>query len=428
MFNSSWNKSFGWPQLFALAAVVAMAAGTANAADQKGSDMSYQEAKDFLARYTKVVELTNKEGGRVAICPQWQGRVMTSTCAGPDGLSFGFINKDFVTAGKSDLHFNNYGAEDRMWLSPEGGPYSLWFKPGVEQVFENWHTPPALNEGEFELSSKPEPGVCRMSRLMKFRNTADSEYELSVIRVARLLDKKDLAGLFGPAAAKLIEQDGVKKVAFETVNTITNIGAGKPMTKEKGLVSIWMLGMLNASPQTVVIVPYKAGDESKLGPVVKSDYFGTIPPERLKITPEAILFMGDAGCRSKIGTSQKRAKNILGSIDFEHGVLTLVSFSMPDDPTKCDYMNNMWGKQDKSYSGDVANAYNDGPLEPGQKGMGNFYEIESLSPAVELLMGKSLTHSHRTVHVQADMGTLTQLAKDVLGVDLASVKKEMIGK
>ena len=68
----------------------------------------------------------------MAVCPEWQGRVMTSTCGGLDGPSFGFVNREFIEAGKLDPHFNNYGGEDRLWLSPEGGQFSLWFKPGVE--------------------------------------------------------------------------------------------------------------------------------------------------------------------------------------------------------------------------------------------------------------------------------------------------------
>ena len=88
---------------------------------------------------------------------------------------------------------------------------------------------------------------------------------------------------------------------------------------------------------------------------------------------------------------------------------------MPDDPTKCDYINNMWElPQTKPYVGDVANAYNDGPNDLGKR-MGAFYEIESISPAKELKTGESLSHSHRTIHVKADMDTLRKLAKETLG-------------
>jgi len=179
----------------------------------------------------------------------------------------------------------------------------------------------------------------------------------------------------------------------------------------------------------VVIVPYKPGDPGCVGPVVKSDYFGVIPPERLKITAEAILFRADAECRSKIGTSQRRARNVLGSIDFRAGVLTLVQFTMPEDPAQHPYMNNMWGvPQPAPYVGDVANSYNDGPAGPGKPRMGNFYEIESLSPAGELATGQSLVHRHRTVHVQAAPAVLESLAREVLGVDLNQIRRQMLGQ
>ncbi len=414
----------GWLPL-AVVAWVAIVGSTACGANSKGKAMSYREAKEFLSRHTKVVELSNKEGARVAVCPDWQGRAMTSTCSGPDGLSFGFINREFIESGEKNPHFNNYGAEDRLWLSPEGGPFSLWFKPGARQILDNWFTPSAFNEGPFEVTSSPEAGACRMGTRMQFDNTSGTKFDLSAIRVVRLLGKNDYADLFGKTAAKMLEGP-TKKVGYESINTVTNIG--RATTKEKGLVSIWMLGMFNCSPKTVVIVPYKTGEEKKLGPIVKSDYFGEVPPERLKVTDDAILFLADGEFRSKIGTSQKRAKNVLGSIDFDSEALTLVHFSMPKDPAKVDYMNNMWGEQDDSYSGDVANSYNDGPPEPGKKGLGAFYEIESLSPAFEMKTGQSLTHQHRTVHIQADMKTLNALAKEVLGVDLEAVRNEMFAK
>jgi hypothetical protein len=284
-----------------------------------------------------------------------------------------------------------------------------------------------MNEGPFETTSAPGDPVCRMSRRMQLENASATCFDLAVTRDVRLLDSADLKNLFGASAAEQMTQPGVRRVAYETANTITN--QGQPMTMEKGLVSIWMLGMLNSGPKTVVIVPYKPGDESSLGPVVRSDYFGTVPPERLKVLPEAILFLGDGNYRSKIGTSQRRAKNVLGSLDFEAGVLTLVHFTMPDDPTQHPYMNNLWQlPQAEPYVGDVANSYNDGPLGPGKPGLGPFYEIESLSPAAALKPGESLTHRHRTVHIQADMPILARLANEALGVSLDTVRKEMLGR
>ncbi len=391
----------------------------------KGEEMSYRQAREFLAAHTKLVELTDGHGARVAICPDWQGRVMTSTCGGMDGPSFGFIHAEFIKAGKLDKHFNNYGGEDRLWLSPEGGRFSLWFAPGARQDLDHWFTAPALNEGGYQVTSGPHDPYYRMVRLMQLRNASATNFELSVTRTVRLLGEADLRQVFGPAA-QLMLADGVERVAYETANTLSN--EGPAMSKEKGLVSIWVLGMMNAAPKTVVIVPYRPGDEAQLGPVVKSDYFGAIPPQRLKILPQAILFRADGNYRSKIGTSQRRARNVAGSIDFAGGVLTLIQFTMPDDPTKCDYMNNMWGADAANpYTGAVANSYNDGPPAPGKKGLGAFYEIESLSPAKALETGGLLTHHHRTVHIRADQATLAKIAQQVLGVDLDTVRKEMLG-
>ena len=90
---------------------------------------NYGTVRDFLVAHTNVVELTGENGERVAICPEYQGRVMTSTCGDLEGRSLGWVNKSFIEKGEKDPHFNNYGGEDRLWLGPEGGPYSLWFAP-----------------------------------------------------------------------------------------------------------------------------------------------------------------------------------------------------------------------------------------------------------------------------------------------------------
>lgn len=404
--------------------VVSVAAiDTAGGADQKGKSMSYGEAINFLAKHTQLVELANDTGARVAIAPEWQGRVMTSTCAGRSGTSFGFVHREFIEAGKPNLRFNNFGAEDRMWLCPEGGQFSLWFKPGAKQVMTEWYTSPALNEGAWRVVSEPNAPVVRMAAHMKFQNASAMSFELDVARDVRLLGRDDFTKLFGPWAAGTLGRSDVKMVGYETRNEIIN--RGPDFTKETGLISIWILGMMNAGPRSVVLVPYKAGSVAEMGPVVKSDYFGVVPPDRLKITPSAVLFRADHKFRSKIGISQQRARNVLGSIDFQANALTLVQFTMPDDPTKHNYLNNMWQlPQKEPFKGDVANAYNDGPNDLGKQ-LGAFYEIESISPAPVLKTNESLVHCHRTVHIQADEVTLAKLAKETLGVDLETVKREL---
>lgn len=406
-------------------ALTAAAIGISAAAEKEGKGMSYGEAKAFLKKYTDVVELAGPGGARVAICPAYQGRVMTSTCGGDAGLSFGFINSDYIAEGKMNLHFNNYGGEERLWLSPEGGPFSLWFKPGVKQTLADWYTPPAMNDGPWKVVSQPADPFCRMTAPMQLRNASDTPFDLKITRTVRLFNGDGLAGLIGEESADLVAKHQLKTVAFETENELTN--QGEAMSADKGLVSIWILGMLNASPKTVIIVPYRKGPEGELGKVVESGYFGAVPPERLQVTDKAILFSADANCRSKIGTSQQRAQKVLGSIDFENSVLTIVTFNMPENPAEHRYMNNQWVlPQPQPYVGDVVNAYNDGPPGPGKAQMGKFYEIESLSPAKELKRGESLVHAHRTIHIQGNLTVLDQIARRVLGTDLESVRSAML--
>ncbi|HEV2972613.1 MAG TPA: DUF6786 family protein [Pirellulales bacterium] len=394
--------------------------------DAKGDSMTYRQAKEFLAKHTKVIELIDG-AARVAICPEYQGRVMTSTCDGEDGRSLGWINRAFIEAGQKNAQFNNYGGEDRIWLSPEGGQFSLWFAPGAKQELANWYTPPAMNDGAFQVASSPTDPVCRMERSMRLANAAKTEFDLAANRNVRLLGINDFGASFGPDAQSALAEGKLHAVGFESDNSVTN--RGPAMKRDGGLVSIWILGMMVSGPETVIVVPYRSGDESKLGPVVKADYFGLVPPERLKVTPAAILFRGDSHYRAKIGVSQRRVKPIAGSIDFQAGVLTLVNFDMPANPADHLYMNNAWEVPQKHpFVGDALNSYNDGPPGAGRAPLGAFYEVESLSPAAELAPGQSLKHHHRTFHVQGDLAALARLAKITLGVDLASVRKEMLGK
>jgi hypothetical protein len=403
-------------------AALGLLATAAIGADRKGTSMSYQETRDFLAKHTGLIELNDEAGARVAVAPEWQGRVMTSTCGGPEGPSFGFVNRDYIAAGKTDPHFNNYGAEDRLWLSPEGGQFSLFFKPGASQsAGGNWYTPPAFNQGAWEVVTKPTDTAIRMTAHMKLQNASGTRFELDATREVRLLSAKDFRQLFGGRAADILREPGVSMVGFETANTITD--RGTTFDRQTGLISIWILGQMNAGPQTVVIVPYRGGPEADRGPVVKSDYCGPMPAERLKVLPEAVLFRADGRFRSKIGVSQRRARNVLGSIDFQAGVLTLVQFTMPDDPAKHAYLNNMCEvPQAEPYRGDVVNSYNDGPNAEGRQ-FGVFYEIETLSPAPALKTGESLVHANRTIHVRADAAALRRLAKETLGVDLDAVRQ-----
>lgn len=413
--------------LMLLAAFTAADPPRLNAAESKNMTDSYAHARDFLKQHTELVELEGESNQRVLVCPDLQGRVMTSTLAGADGPSLGWINYDFIKAGQHDAPFNNYGGEDRFWLGPEGGQFALWFKLEQKQVVRNWFTPPALNTGAFRIIAH-DKSSCRMTRRVRVTNASEFTFDLEVQRDARLLDVQQFETFFGKTAAdelRAIKQSDktLPYVGFETVNAATNVGP-MPWDMTQGMVSIWTLGQFPAGDQTVIIVPYQPGSEQELGPAVQSDYFGPVPADRLKVTPNAVLFRADGKYRAKLGITQKRALPFAGSLDLRSGVLTLVQFTMPAKPAEHFYVNNTWEmRQKNAYAGDVFNTYNDGPAEPGAKAMGGFYELETLSPTRPLAPNETISHTHRTFHIKADGDKLQRLLKATLQVELADLKK-----
>jgi hypothetical protein len=133
----------------------------------------------------------------------------------------------------------------------------------------------------------------------------------------------------------------------------------------------------------------------------------------------AIFFTADGKYRSKIGLNPFRALGVAGSFDSSRNLLTIVQHDQPEGVT--DYVNSMWEIQKEPYSGDVINSYNDGPLEPGAKPMGPFYELETSSPAAALKPGESLSHVHRTYHFTGLYEHLDAIAGQLLGVSLDQI-------
>ena len=378
-----------------------------------GAHHSFDDDLAFLRQNTEVVVLGDDGGARVAVVPAWQGRVVTSTVGGSGAPSYGWINRALVASRKLQPHMNAFGGEDRLWLGPEGGQYSIFFHSGDPFDLEHWQTPPLID-------SEPWPVTERGPRHVAFRregrlvNYSGTPFEFRLERTIRLLERdaaaRELAVSF-PAEVKL--------VAFESENVLVNTGA-TAWTKPGGLLSIWILGMFQPSPRTTVVIPYREGSESELGPVVNDAYFGKVPADRLLARDGLLFFKGDGERRSKIGLSPERATGILGSYDASRGLLTIVSYTRPTGAS--DYVNSMWEIQGQPYRGDAINSYNDGPPAPGAKPLGPFYELETSSPAAALEPGGSLTHVHRTFHFQGERAGLDALARALLGVSLESIE------
>ncbi len=393
-----------------------VAAGGAMAQSRSGKG-TFREDVTFLQKHTEVVVLTDSSGqGQVAVLPKMQGRVMTSAAAGPQGHSFGWINRQAVASGKFAEHINVYGGEDRFWIGPEGGQFSIFFAKGVPFDLEHWFTPAPIDTEAWELVSKSRDAAS-LRKTMQVKNYSGTVFDLRVDRQVRVLER-------GLALTSLGVTTGrkVRMVAFTSINKMTNVG-DKPWTKETGLLSIWILGMFNPSAGTTIVIPFNTGPEDKLGPAVNDAYFGKVPRERLVIKDGVIFFSGDGQHRSKIGLSPQRAKDVAGSYDAVNQVLTIIQYNKSAEAV--DYVNSMWQLQDQPYRGDVVNSYNDGPPEPGAKPMGPFYELETSSPAAALSPGESILHVHRTFHFQGEEEQLDPIAKRTLGVTIDQIKSAL---
>lgn len=363
---------------------------------------------NFLRQHTDIVVLRDRSRqSQVIVAPAWQGRVMTSTARGDQGESFGWVNRELIASGKMQPHINVFGGEDRFWLGPEGGQFGLFFAKGVPFDLEHWFTSAVLDTEPFKLVRQSSDRVlCR--RQIQITNYSGTTFSLAADREVRLINPKRALALMG---GKL--PSGVSAVAFESVNTIKNTGR-VAWKRDSGLLSIWILGMFNASAESTIVIPFKPGPVSELGPVVNDAYFGKVPANRLVEQRNVLFFRAAANHRCKIGIPPRRVKPVLGSYDAAHHTLTLISFNLPSGVMN--YVNSMWELQDHPFDGDVVNSYSD----DGK--LGNFYELETSSPALALKPGASATHRRQTIHLQGSEKALDAISQTILGVHLDAIR------
>ncbi len=359
------------------------------------------------------IELKGQEPGAcVLIVPAYQGRVMTSSADGDKGSSFGWINYSFIESGEISKQFNPYGGEERLWLGPEGGDFSIYFAQGSEQVFSNWTVPKELDTKPFELISKDSYHVS-FRKDFTLVNASGTTMQIGIERKVSLLSRNEAMN-----ALNLIMDDSLKMVAYESENTLINRGESD-WNSQTGFLSLWVLSMFNPSPDGVVCIPFRTGSEVDLGKIVNDDYFGKVPADRLKILEGVLLFKTDGLYRSKIGVSAQRALQMSFGYDPLNKSLTLLWYSDPGKPSP--YVNSKWGHQDDPLSGDALNSYNDGPTEDGSV-MGPFYEIESSSPAAMLSTGERLTHTQRILHITGDEDKLNEITMHLANISIEDLK------
>ncbi|MDR2139273.1 MAG: hypothetical protein LBP50_06980 [Tannerella sp.] len=371
-----------------------------------GYDLHYLSEKDSL------LAVLSDDGGQsqIIVSPGYQAKVFTSSAEGMQGKSLGYVNYRALEAETLDEHMNGYGGENRFWIGPEGGKYSVFFPPGAEQVYAHWHTPPAIDTEPWEVVSANRRTVS-MKKEMEVMNYAGSGLKLRIDRTVSLVATPEIRfglGVTLPA--------GVKAVAYTTENRIVNLN-GFAWTDTTGAVCIWILDMFHTAPRAVTLVPFREGSESELGRVVTSDYFGEIPADRLKIKGNVIYLKTDGRYRSKLGLNGRRTPALAGNYDPDAGRLTVITYDVDGGAT---YLSQEWNPEKDPLAGDAMNAYNDGPLEDGSI-MGPFLELESASPAAFLQPMQSLEHRHTVYHFLGGEEELSAITEKLFGVTVREI-------
>ncbi|QEC66992.1 hypothetical protein FRZ67_06665 [Panacibacter ginsenosidivorans] len=384
----------------------------ATAKDSIPVNHTYGYDKNFLKEnIIGAFELVSEDSvSRVLLSADYQGRVITSTADGDSGTSFGWLNYSLIGGDQKKKQFNPFGGEERLWLGPEGGQYSIFFKGGDSFNINHWQVPALIDTVTFNLDQFSRSSAT-FTKKAQLTNYSGNVFNINIERTINLLNKKDVAGKLQTTIPP-----NIKMVGYETVNKLTNIG-NTDWTKGKGLLSIWLLGMFTPSPKTVVIIPFTPVTNARS--FITDNYFGSIPAERLQVKDSVLYFTCDGKFRSKIGLSPTIAKPIAAGFDFEKNVLTIV---IPQVHKDAPYVNSKWELQKEPYKGDVINSYNDGPLADGTQ-MGPFFEIESSSPAMELKKGETGEYRQTTCHLTGDYNSLKQIAQQLLGVNLDDIKK-----
>jgi len=372
---------------------------------------TFGEDLAFLDAHTRTVVIASGDN-QVVVCPQYQGRVMTSSSSGANGLSHGWINRSLIESGKVLSQFNPLGGEDRIWVGPEGGQYSVYFSPGDPFDLDHWQVPAAFDREPFEVLEQSSARV-RMASSFELTNYSGFRFEVRLVRVVRVWEREDVNHFLS-----YIVPDSVKFAAFTSGNRIQNVGK-VPWEKSTGLLSIWILGMYPPSDGATVILPFQLGPELRFGPIVNDAYFGRVPEDRIAVRDGVIFFKADGRHRSKIGINHRRSLGKIGSFDADRKILTIVLYNRPQGAPS--FVNSMWEIQELPYAGDAVNSYNDGPPAPGRSPLGPFYELETSSPGAALEAEKFLQHDQTTIHLEGPLPELDAIARSSLGVSLKEI-------
>ena len=333
--------------------------------------MSYHDALNYLAQKTSVIELYDQLGGRIVVCPEWNGRVLTSTCGGLEGDSFGCVNVQAIDAEC----YEDFGGEDLWTISPFVCSFVL------ENIKEN---------------------KAVLQRTLQMADANGTSVECLLTRSISLLSRKNAGAMFGDAVTDALEQSDVSVIGFDTENTVR--------TQEKAHIACRQRGMFNASPYTAIIVPTLPESFASEPFSVDVDYLGSAPHGRIRYLPKTLLIRADGQKRCQVTMPFSSSPPIFGAVESRSGTLTLWTFDLPNNPEKTDMIR----------------IYNPDRHHGNGFDRAAYYEVNCFSTVRELLPEDSFTYYQCTLHLIADNSVLDGIIRQTFGIALEDISKKML--
>ncbi|MEP2237970.1 MAG: DUF6786 family protein [Maribacter sp.] len=348
------------------------------------------------------LHILKSENSMIAVSGRLQGRVLTSSSNGLEGKSYGWFNRKKIIDKSFKNGFGNLGGEDRMWFGPQYGKYNIFFEPGFTFEDKNSRIAPDLDTLLFDIKKKTDQQIISNGRI-HIKNYQNYIFDINVERKITILDKNIIE-----KNLDIHIDENLSYVGFESATTMTNMGPSK-WSKDTGLISIWILGCIIPTKNTVAIIPIK-GQIDKV-----TNYFTPLDESRIKIKDNIVYYKADANYLNKIGILPQNTIPVYGSYSPELNLLTIVEFNFEHSPY---YVNSKKENNTEPYAGDVINIFNDGVTQSAGP-FGPFYEVESSSAAKELETGEDIIHISKTYHFEGNEEYLDKISLNILGVKLS---------
>lgn len=362
--------------------------------------------KEQIAKAENVENLTILESGNsmVAVASELQGRVLTTSANGPDGVGYGWVKWETITNNQHREKKAYLGGESRLWFGPEFGEFSIFFDSGKEQIDDNMRAPSDLETSMFDIIEETNSHITSQGNL-SITNSHGFTFKLNALRKISILPKDELMTLLESAVP-----NDINYVGFRSETSIKNID-DKEWTKENGLLSIWELGCMLTSKDTKVIIPLKKQSEEI------SSYFSPIDSTRMIVKDSVLYFKSDASYFSKIGVPPNLSKNIFGSYSPSQNLLSITRYSLSEADSI--YVNSIKGNTDP-YKGDIINIFN-GARSANPERNWPFYEFESSSSALQLEPADVKNHWQEIYHFEGNIQSLNKIAHTLLGINLDDI-------